>query len=138
MTIDYNQTDDDGNFLDTTFHELKGRKIIDCSGDADTIKILTDDGIKHFYWAAGECCSSSWFENFEEFLPALKGSTIKEVKVKILDIQREDDHEEDGSYIQYYCWVLTSDKGYIDIEMRNSSNGYYGGSVEHEIVEEFK
>jgi hypothetical protein len=31
--------------------------------------------------------------------------------------------------IQDGFWTISTDRGYIDLEVRNSHNGYYGGSV---------
>jgi hypothetical protein len=31
--------------------------------------------------------------------------------------------------IQDGFWTIATDRGYIDLEVRNSHNGYYGGSV---------
>jgi len=42
----------------------------------------------------------------------------------------EDRHLEDGyDVVQDGFWVIRTDRGYIDIEVRNSHNGYYGGSL---------
>jgi hypothetical protein len=41
----------------------------------------------------------------------------------------ENRSDEDGyEVVQDGFWTLKTDRGYIDIEVRNSHNGYYGGS----------
>jgi hypothetical protein len=39
------------------------------------------------------------------------------------------DAEDGYEVIQDGFWTIHTDRGYIDIEVRNSHNGYYGGSV---------
>jgi hypothetical protein len=42
----------------------------------------------------------------------------------------DDRTDEDGwDVIQDGFWTIATDRGYIDLEVRNSHNGYYGGSV---------
>lgn len=36
----------------------------------------------------------------------------------------------EGDYIKVYRTTIVTDRGFIDIEYRNSSNGYYGGWLE--------
>lgn len=72
-----------------------------------------------------ECCSRSWIENID--LPAL-GFPAKVTAVRDLDLisrQDVDEYEE----IKFYGFVIETDRGEVNIEYRNESNGYYGGSL---------
>ncbi len=80
--------------------------------------------------AVGECCSHSWVEHFDS-IPT--GETIKSVITK--EVERIDDDAEHDC-LQKYFYEIVTDKGSYTIEMRNSSNGYYGG--EFDIKEEMK
>jgi hypothetical protein len=40
-----------------------------------------------------------------------------------------EDREDGYDVIQDGFWTIATDRGYIDLEVRNSHNGYYGGSV---------
>ena len=48
------------------------------------------------------------------------------------DDEDEDEDEEDGysDVIKHYGYTVTTPMGYFDILFRNSSNGYYGGSLD--------
>jgi hypothetical protein len=57
----------------------------------------------------------------------LRGAMITGVESKGWTDDRTD---EDGyDVIQDGFWTIATDRGYIDLEVRNSHNGYYGGSV---------
>jgi len=90
----------------------------------------------------GDCCSESWIEHYE--LPSV-GETI--VNIIELEISNEeaitlhcleenesneivDEEGREHECLQFYFYCILTDKGNYKIEMRNSSNGYYGGSLE--------
>jgi hypothetical protein len=44
----------------------------------------------------------------------------------------DDRSDEDGyDVVQDAFWTIRTNRGYIDLEVRNSHNGYYGGSVSY-------
>lgn len=78
----------------------------------------------------GDCCSNSWIEHFDQpVTPCLIYSfkqieispSFEETPTKTSNIEEE---------IRYYFYEINTDKGSFLIEMRNSSNGYYGGWLE--------
>jgi len=72
-----------------------------------------------------DCCSHTWVESIE--LPA-RGfpATVSAVE----DLSMPDlGSPGDGDCIAYYGCKIVTDKGDIIIDYRNSSNGYYGGSL---------
>jgi hypothetical protein len=76
----------------------------------------------------GDCCSHTWIEDVE--LPAL-GFPAKVLAVEDLDMPKgektkTENYEEE---MQYYGCKIVTDRGEIVIAYRNSSNGYYGGSL---------
>lgn len=73
----------------------------------------------------GDCCSRSWIENID--LPAL-GFPAKVTAVRDLDLISRQDVDEIEE-IKFYGFVIETDRGEINIEYRNSSNGYYGGNL---------
>lgn len=82
-------------------------------------------GDKHYaYSADGDCCSHSWFESVTN-----QENIIGE---KIIGMEEkpevEDESSSEGECIRVYGYTLKTAVGYTDIEFRNSSNGYYGGS----------
>lgn len=109
------------------FKELKGCVIEEVHLSTDKtdlyFKVGADKWLK--YSADGDCCSSSWFENVD--VPSVG-------KIKVFEVLKREMPQDSWGLsghecLAFYGWSLVTDKGYLDIEMRNSSNGYYGGSV---------
>lgn len=105
---------------------LEGKTITDVkiAEDQQAIMFITPDG-PVIARADGDCCSYSWVEHIE--MPAL-GLPAKVTSVEDLDMPREPE-DDDGEFIQFYGCKITTDKGEIVIDYRNSSNGYYGGDL---------
>ena len=113
--------------------ELIGKTIISVNLDENGTKItfVTDKG-KIVYETFGDCCSYSWFSDIEGL-----GSLIGE---KVLSVENREEWTDDeqkeaeskGSYdcLRLYGILIKTEKGTCDIEFRNDSNGYYGGSCE--------
>lgn len=72
-----------------------------------------------------DCCSHTWIEHVE--LPALGfPCLVTEVSdLNMPDLGSPDEYD----VIAYYGCKISTDKGDIIIDYRNSSNGYYGGSL---------
>lgn len=80
------------------------------------------------YEAYGDCCSSSWFNDLTGVEALLERKVVSVESVELPDIQTDSEYE----LIQAYGYKITTSKGYCDLVFRNSSNGYYGGSLELE------
>jgi len=93
--------------------------------DKEAIKFEIEGGDPLVVRCDGDCCSHTWIEHLE--LPAL-GLPATVVSVEHLDLNKEPD-ETDGEYVQFYGCKIVTDRGEIVIDYRNSSNGYYGGSL---------
>jgi hypothetical protein len=93
----------------------------------DVIKVEFAGGGARFLCAVGDCCSRSWFEHIGG-LDALIGHTIHAVDAREMPPLKEEENPD--TFVQYYGWRFTTWRGYADLEMRNESNGYYGGWVE--------
>lgn len=76
---------------------------------------------------SGECCSESWFADITG-VDQILGGTVTDVEY----VEAEDvlDDRTRQSYDLCYGIKLKTTRGYADIVFRNSSNGYYGGSVD--------
>jgi hypothetical protein len=113
------------------FETLVGRKIITVSKNQEANRLCfeTDAGSFVFY-ADGDCCSESWFNHLEG-LDALIGGTVRAVEeIDMGDLLEADaGHSGRQSLDSLYGFKIQTDKGTAQIEMRNASNGYYGGSV---------
>ena len=111
-------------------HVLIGKTITDLliADDREAMLFKTQDGdiVARCY---GDCCSHTWLEDIE--LPAL-GFPAVVLSVEDLDMPtglptKTKNYEEEMKY--YGCKIVT-DRGDIVVAYRNSSNGYYGGSLE--------
>jgi len=106
---------------------LIGKKItqIKIADDKEAILFICDDcEIKARCDA--ECCSNTWIEHIE--LPAL-GFPALVVAVDDLDLPGSENDHPEYDCLQVYGCKITTDKGDIVIDYRNSSNGYYGGNL---------
>jgi len=95
----------------------------------DVIRFTLDDGSFLFASAVGGCCSRSWFEHLEGE-EALIGYPV--LRVVNREMPPSDDKTSGPGYgelTQFYGWTLETARGRFDIEMRNESNGYYGGQA---------
>jgi hypothetical protein len=104
-------------------------KKIKIAEDQKALLFICEDG-EHVVKVDADCCSLSWIENVE--LPA-GGFPCKVVSVNDLHLEsktvREDHDIYDDSVIAFYGCKITTDKGLIEIDYRNESNGYYGGNL---------
>lgn len=82
------------------------------------------------FWAyatEAECCSTTWFESIN--------NPENMINEKIIGIEvkpeKDCDSSSDDDVIVAYGYTIKTAKGYTDIEFRNSSNGYYGGSCHY-------
>lgn len=110
------------------FDVLIGERIKSVELSADKDYLVFKAAIEDFiFYADGDCCSSSCFESLDG-LDRLIGHKI--ISVDEINMDRIPWPEGvDGDEEKIYGWKLMTEKGYVDITMRNSSNGYYGGSL---------
>lgn len=111
--------------------ELIGKKIagLAVNGDQSLLTFRIEGGEEVSYYAGGDCCSESWFADITG-VAALLGGTVSAADSVDLDGYNVEDGRCRQDYDEAYGWKLTTDKGYADIVFRNSSNGYYGGTLE--------
>jgi hypothetical protein len=72
----------------------------------------------------GDCCSQSWIEHIE--LP-YKGFPAKVVSVEDTALSETGTQGDDCT--AFYGCKIHTENGDIEIDYRNASNGYYGGSL---------
>ena len=110
--------------------ELIGKCIHNVYMNEDnTILVFTTIWGEHYaYFVSGDCCSESWFESILN-TEVLGQEQVIGFEIKDLpNAEADEDADHDGECIQRYGYTLKTKKGYADIEFRNASNGYYGGS----------
>ena len=109
--------------------EIIGKTInkIFTNDDQSVLVFETSEG-DVIYQTEGDCCSETWFADVTG-VDALIGGTVQNAE----DIEMETvvdgrtRQEED----EFYGVKIVTDKGHSSIVYRNSSNGYYGGNINH-------
>lgn len=108
--------------------EMIGKQVVKITSDGDSVTFHHSDNEydSTTYNANGDCCSNSWIEHFDEVTSpeTIVSFEENEIDPYVPDSTKTDNYEE---CMQYYFYKLKTDKGEYNIEMRNSSNGYYGG-----------
>ena len=111
-------------------NELIGKKITGMwvNNDQSILAFDTDKGVvAYITWE--DCCSETWFADITG-VSALLGGTVQTADEVSMDGYNVEDGRTRQECDEAYGYKLTTDKGYADIVFRNSSNGYYGGSIE--------
>lgn len=92
------------------------------------IRFVDTESNNYDYHMYGDCCSESWIEH-QSGLTNLVGKTVTEVEERTLGEVAATRQEVDV----LYSITITAPEMWEPaiIEFRNSSNGYYGGSVEY-------
>ena len=120
------------------FNVLVGKRINGLFiGDSAWALVFRDINGRHYcFRTENDCCNTVWFNHVNgvetvlgegNVFDILRGAMVTAVESKGWTDDRTD---EDGyDVIQDGFWTISTDRGYIDLEVRNSHNGYYGGSV---------
>lgn len=109
------------------FAPLLGKTIakIERADTGGILRFTESTGAEHYFVAEADCCSESWFE---EFIGGLGG-------VKVTAVEggsdspwlRRTSTRQDVDISQYY--KISANHHTFSFFLRNSSNGYYCGSV---------
>lgn len=120
-----------------TVERLVGRTITKIFMNEDYLKFETDlDDIS--FGVDGDCCSHSYFHDFIGVKKLLAGNPV--VSVKAIDLSDSDSkvpvNRNDYDSVACYGYeIVTEDPKFGEVtavfSFRNSSNGYYGGSLEN-------
>ncbi len=116
--------------MDKQLEDLFGCRVTRLSvsyGEQDLV-FWTENKGPIVYSTDADCCSETWFADITG-VNALLGEVITTAEF----VDMPGDIPPDGRTRQdvdtYYGIKLTTPKGDVDITYRNSSNGYYGGSL---------
>lgn len=91
-------------------------------GNDDLISFQTTDGL--FSWETyGDCCSTSWIEHISGV-----ENLMNAIVIDVEEVDGEEIRNSEYEYLQVYFYKFKTSKGDAQIDMRNASNGYYGGS----------
>lgn len=110
-----------------------GRKVAAIDVDENAVVITFADGAELRGLVDGDCCSHTWIEHAE--VDGIGGEllTIRDIDAPFPSTPtKTSNYEEEMSY---YGGEIRTTKGLTLFEYRNSSNGYYGGSINWEFSE---
>lgn len=112
--------------------DIVGRTIKSIHIGGDYLFFNTDDGVFR-YVVDADCCSNTWIND----LTGVSNVLGKQVTA-VDDIEAGDDVW-DGDYelTQFYAKEFRTTGGVLTVCYRNSSNGYYGGSLVGPDIAEF-
>lgn len=117
-------------YEETNMDSLVGRTIQSLEIDGNEqhyLRFKTNQG-DVIYEAVGDCCSESWFYHVLGVDGLLNQRVVEIVNVEMGDAPDDGLGRQDVDSL--YGIRLVTTRGYVDIEFRNSSNGYYGGWLE--------
>jgi len=127
----------------TVFKNLIGKRItgIFLGNDAWTVVFRTTGGEYFRYDTENDCCNSVYINHITgvdavgrgDSFDLLRGALVTGGEDKEWTEDREWTEADGGKYgdiISDGFFTLHTDRGYIDIEVRNDHNGYYGGRFE--------
>jgi hypothetical protein len=123
----------------TVFKNLIGQRINGMFIDDDyrTILFRTVNGKYFQFHTQNDCCNSVWINHISgvhcvgdsnNSFDLLRGALVTDAEDKGWTPNRYDEDEHEA--VQDGFWTIHTDRGHIDLEVRNSHNGYYGGSLE--------
>ncbi len=126
------------------FARMIGRTLasVALSSNKAQIVITFTDGARQTFGVEGDCCSSSWIEHLEApndvngatVLAIEDGGSVDATNDDKLNPKRPpmydgDDNNREHECLLVYSTTFRTTRGDIVLEYRNSSNGYYGGSL---------
>ena len=123
----------------SVFNVLVGKRIngLFLGEDAWALVFRDINGRHYCFRTENDCCNTVWFNHVNgvetvlgegDLFDILRGAMVTGVEDKGWTEDREDGYD----VIQDGFWTIATDRGYIDLEVRNSHNGYYGGSVKYD------
>ena len=128
----------------STFKNLVGQRIngIFLGNDNWTLVFRTVNGRYFRYDTSNDCCNSVWINHMSgvnligsgNSFDLLRGALVLSAEDRGWSDNRDGGNE--GDVIQDGFWCVITERGYIDIEVRNDHNGYYGGSLDEVDLEE--
>ena len=124
----------------SAFTNLIGQRIngIFVNDSHNQVAFRTTEGRYLGFYTCGDCCNNVYVNHFSgagvvgegNSFDLLRGALVLAVEEKGWSEDRAD--ENGFEVIQDGFFTIRTDRGYIDFEVRNEHNGYYGGHLEEE------
>jgi hypothetical protein len=107
------------------FDELVGKTVTSIEFPNNETLIFQTPHRPYRYKATADCCSESWVESMSDDRSVITDAVVQEIRTKEAT---QDGTRQEVDAVAFV--TIVTDKGYFDIEFRNSSNGYYGGNMD--------
>ena len=111
--------------------DLVGKTVIEVRMDATNtnIQFQTDAGVLS-YTTYGECCSESWINHISGLQAIIDQKVLKIPEIEMGEITKGQEGFSGKQKVDsIYSFKIFTSQGVCELEMRNASNGYYGGSL---------
>ena len=109
---------------DQYLRHLVHKRITNIFWDRDDIEFVCVNSSYTFVTDA-DCCNKVWIEHVEG-MELVLGHTVRDVERKTEGVEESVDGDGVEEAITY---TLHTTGGFLDIELRNNHNGYYGGRL---------
>lgn len=114
-----------------TYDKLIGETVVSAtiSPDREKMTLKAASGKTFQLITDGDCCSSTWIEHIEGE-EALLGTITAVEDVDMPNLGNIPTyHKPEVEEVIYYGLRITTNKGRVIIDYRNSNNGFYGGVI---------
>lgn len=110
---------------------LVGRILYRITDENDDLQLHLDNGEIVYFDATGDCCSESWVEHIDSPQKPEKIVQIQEIQISGYEpTEYKKKSKESIDVLDCYFYQIVTEGGSYLIELRNDSNGYYGGWLE--------
>jgi hypothetical protein len=128
----------------SVLNKLVGKRINGIFLNEDNTKVVfrTIEDERIGFYVHGDCCNTVYINHFQgvdvvgngNSFDLLRGALVTEVEEKEwVTLDEEDEVDEDSwtdECVEDGFFTISTTQGYIDFEVRNEHNGYYGGHLE--------
>ena len=108
---------------------------VEMNPNGSVIRFTLANGENHVFSANGDCCNHVWINHLSGLKMLLNRKIVKVEEIPMTDISHEDNSD---SYVESFGFKIITDLGYVDLELRNAHNGYYGGWLEYVSKEDLE
>lgn len=112
--------------------DLIGKTIVEVRMEPTNtaIQFQTDQGI-FSYFTEADCCSESWINHISGLQAIIGQKVLKTEQIEMPDIvEGQEGFSGKQEVERIYSYKMFTSQGVCELEMRNASNGYYGGSLQ--------
>ncbi len=121
----------------TALQQLIGRRVEALLIDGGQQRLVfVCHGLTVLWTVVGDCCSESWFADIVDVDHLFSAEVTAIAVVPLPAWVNTDDGRGRQETDEAYGYRVTTERGYVDIIFRNSSNGYYGGWMEPTIIDQ--